>query len=64
MGMIAPQKGQVHRMTLELKGGKIDQRRYQAYKNAISKIVKRYKASGAAIKGGRGKLVKVRKGGR
>ena len=64
MGMIAPQKGQIHRMTLELKGGKIKQQQYEAYKNAISKIVKRYKASGAGIKGGRGKLVKVRRGGR
>ncbi len=56
MGMVAPTPAQVHRLTLELKGG-ISQKRYQAYKDGVKALAEKY---GARIKD-RKKVKKVRK---
>lgn len=57
MGMAAPTPAEVHRLTLELKGG-ISQAKYVQYKKAVRSLAKKY---GARIKD-RKKVKKVKKG--
>ncbi|MBI3457546.1 MAG: hypothetical protein HY002_17340 [Candidatus Rokubacteria bacterium] len=50
MAHIAPRKGQVHKMGVHLTGGRIGQKRYEAYKREVEKVARKY---GAKVQKGR-----------